>query len=663
MKNTMLFLLFCFFFQMNQAQEKRPYLPNDLLRTIDISAPQFSPDGQWVCFVKSTIDSVKDVSIDDIWMVNWEGNETLQITKTKESEYAPCFSPDNKYLSFLSSRYSEKEDEENTQVWIMDRRGGEAQRLTHVSGEIEDYTWSPDGSKILLTIKDEDFADTASTKIRQPFVMNSYLFKKDIEGYIDARKTHLYIFDVPTGRLDTLTSGAYNEAEPAWSPDGKQVVFVSNRSVPDPDRNENTDIWIMNAIAHSPIRQLTNWPGTESSPVFNMDGTNIAYLQSSSSNNFTMYGHDILSVVSVNGGLSTPISALTDRPVLNARWSKDGQSIFALMEDDRQQLIVQFNLKDKKLVRVADGEKVFLNLEINSLNGQLITTMNSPQLPTELYAVENGQTRRLTYFQDAFMDVLKPITVKGFTSTSKDGNKVSGILYLPGDADPTKKLPLILYIHGGPVGQDAFEFDIYRNILAAGGYAVAAINYRGSSGRGVEYITTINADWGNKEVLDIIGAANYLIKEGIADENKMGIGGWSYGGILTDYTIATDQRFKAAASGAGSALQFSMYGTDQYIVQYEAELGVPWKNKEKWMQLSYPFFNADKIKTPTLFMASQKDFNVPAAGAEQMYQALRSQNIPTELIIYPGQYHGITVPSYMKDRFDRYLKWFGKYLK
>jgi dipeptidyl aminopeptidase/acylaminoacyl peptidase len=169
------------------------------------------------------------------------------------------------------------------------------------------------------------------------------------------------------------------------------------------------------------------------------------------------------------------------------------------------------------------------------------------------------------------------------------------------------------------------------------------VNYRGSSGRGKDYIRAIYGDWGNKEVTDIIGAADHLIQQGIVDSSRMGIGGWSYGGILTDYTIATTTRFKAAASGAGSALQLSMYGVDEYITQYENELGPPWKNQEKWIQLSYPFFHADRIKTPTLFMASQKDFNVPAVGAEQMYQALRSLGVPTELVIYPGQYHEITV--------------------
>jgi dipeptidyl aminopeptidase/acylaminoacyl peptidase len=142
----------------------------------------------------------------------------------------------------------------------------------------------------------------------------------------------------------------------------------------------------------------------------------------------------------------------------------------------------------------------------------------------------------------------------------------------------------------------------------------------------------------------------------------MGIGGWSYGGITTNYTIATDPRFKAAVSGAGSSLQLTMYGTDQYVMQYETELGAPWKNPQKWIDLSYPFFKADRIKTPTLFMAAQNDFNVPVAGAEQMYMALRSLGVPTELVIYPNQNHGLNVPSYIQDRWNRHIQWYRKYL-
>jgi len=153
------------------------------------------------------------------------------------------------------------------------------------------------------------------------------------------------------------------------------------------------------------------------------------------------------------------------------------------------------------------------------------------------------------------------------------------------------------------------------------------------------------------------------VRQGIADPDRLGIGGWSYGGISTDAAIATDTRFKAAVSGAGVALYMSLYGVDQYIIQYDQELGQPWKNKDAWAKMSFGFFNADKIKTPTLFMGGEKDFNVPIAGGEQMYQALKSLGVDTQLVVYPGQFHGLTIPSYERDRLQRYLNWFNKYLQ
>ena len=648
------------------AQIKRPVNPSDFLRYVDISDPQVSPDGKWCAYTVSTVDTSKDETDDDIWMVSWDGKENIQLTNSKEDESSPRFSPDNKYISFLSSRYADDDDKHTddaaTQLWLMNRLGGEAKKITDLKNDIEDYVWSPDGKKILLVLNDIDYSDTSESGNRQPYVITRYHFKQDMQGYLDNRKTHLYLMDVATHKIDTLTSGNYNESDVAWSPDSKKIAFVSNHSQ-DADRNENDDIFIMDAMKGALPYQLTTWKGEDTDPQWSPDGKSIAYLQSSSDENFTMYGQNILAVIAASGGDPALISASSDKQLYSPRWSKDGKNIIALMEDDREQQVVSFNVSTQQYSKLASGEKVFINAEINQSNGDWLVNMSDPNTPNELYALEANGLRRLTNAADSFLAPLQTIKVEGFKSKSSDGNLVSGILYRPANAPANIKLPLIVYIHGGPVSQDDYSYDLQKNILAAGGYAVAAVNYRGSSGRGKDYIRAIYGDWGNKEVKDILGAVDYLVGQGIADSSKMAIAGWSYGGILTDYTIATTTRFKAASSGAGSALQLSMYGVDQYITQYEAELGYPWKNPDKWIQLSYPFFHVDKIKTPTLFMAGQKDFNVPSVGAEQMYQALRSLGVPTELVIYPNQYHGITVPSYKKDRFTRYLDWFGKYLK
>jgi len=656
-KITLFTFLFSGLHYISTSQTQKRYLrPGDIYRLQSTGDAQISPDGKWMVYTLSTTDSAIDKRNTDIWMMSWDGTESVQLTNSPDGENNPKWSPDGKYISFTTARNSG-----SNQVYLLNRLGGEAIKLTDVKGDLGDYAWSPDGKKLLLTIK--DYEDTAGKKINKPYVIDRYHFKQDISGYqYDKRKIHFYLFDVATKKTDTLTQGNYNEGGAQWSPDGTAIAFVSNRTE-DPDKNENTDIFIIDAKPGALTKQFTTWNGSDASPQWSPDGKSIAYLRSTSNANYIMYDDPILCVAPVNGGEPTLLSKMLDRPVSSPRWNKDGTNLAVLVTDDCERYIAAYEVSSGKMNKIISGNRSFNSLERHP-NGSWITSMSSPQLPSEFYALENSSLRRLTRVQDDFIANLSLASVEKFTSKSKDGVIVSNLLYLPANANK-EKLPVIFFIHGGPVGQDDYGFDLSRQMLAASGYAVVAVNYRGSNGRGLDYCKSIYADWGNKEVLDIQGAADQLISKGIVDGSLMGIGGWSYGGILTDYTIAKDSRFKAAVSGAGSALQLSLYGVDQYILQFDNEIGQPWKDKnyEKYLKLSYPFLNADKIKTPTLFMTGEKDFNVPAIGSEQMYQALRSIGTPTELIIYPGQFHGITVPAFQKDRFERYVQWFDKFLK
>ncbi|PZX61883.1 S9 family peptidase [Hydrotalea sandarakina] len=644
-------------FVLAQGPMNRNLLPNDVYKLINVGDPQVSPEGKWIAYTVSKADSAKDKRNTDIWMVSWDGHQTVQLTNTPDAETMPRWSPDGKYLSFISSRMGNTQ----SQIWLLDRRGGEAKQISHLKGDLEEYAWSPDGKKILISMQDPDYSDTAATKTRKPYVINRYHFKDDQSGYLDNRHTHLYVLDVATEKLDTLTSGNFDETMPAWSPDGKKIAFVSNHTT-DPDKNDNTDIWVMNAEKNAQPLQLTTWAGSDVRPIWSPDGNYIAYLQSSSNLPFTMYGQNILAIVPAKGGTPVLLTTAVDRPVSNQQWAADGKYIYCLVTDDRKKYLAQVEVATKKIQPLVEGTFCLERLNMSNNHTQMVALWSDPYHPYEVAVIEGNTFHQVSHMNDDWMQYVNLAKVEGFTSTSKDGTKVPCILFTPSGSN-NNKLPAIFYIHGGPVAQDDYAFDFTRQVLAAGNFAVVGVNYRGSNGSGLAYIKAIYADWGNKEVMDIIGAADYLIKTGKIDGNRMGIGGWSYGGISTNYTIATDNRFKAAASGAGSSLQLSMYGFDQYITQYETELGKPWEHPEKWMALSYPFFHVNKITTPTLFMASEKDFNVPTIGAEQMYQALKSVGVPTELVIYPGQHHGIVKPSYQVDRLERYLNWFHQYLK
>jgi dipeptidyl aminopeptidase/acylaminoacyl peptidase len=637
---------------------KRPLRPSDLYRLPSVSDPQPSPDGKWVSYTLTTIDSLKDSRNSDIWMISWDGSQDIQLTNSPDGETRARWSPDGHYLSFMSSRQESK----GGQVWLMDRRGGEGKRLTESKGGVDDYAWSPDSKKLLLTLTDPEPEDTGKVKTTKPYVIDRYQYKEDVSGYRYKKiHTHLYLFDIASKKLDTLTRGIYDEGSAVWSPDGSTIAFVSNRTT-DPDKNENSDIYVIAARPGAESMAITDWKGTDNSPRWSPDGKRIAYTRSVSEEDYHMYDEPVLCIVSKDGGAPTVLSRSLDLPVFNPRWSKDGQAILALVEDDRMQYIASFSVTDGKMTKRVTGNCVFSALE-PAYGIDWLTMQSNPKTPAEIYALDHGEiVRQLTHHMDAFLSPLELAKAVPFTSKSADGARVNGIYYRPAGAAGDKKLPFILFIHGGPVSQDAFSFDLPRQILAGAGYLVAAVNYRGSSGRGIDYSKIISGDWGNKEVLDLHGAVDYLVQQGLADSNKLGVAGWSYGGILTDYLIASDTRFKAASSGAGTGFTLALYGVDQYISQYNNEIGVPWKSIDRYLKISYPLLKADRIKTPTLFMSGEKDFNVPTAGSEQMYQALRTLGVPAELIIYPGQFHGISIPSYQRDRFDRWLAWFGKYM-
>ncbi|HMG88926.1 MAG TPA: S9 family peptidase [Chryseolinea sp.] len=635
-----------------------PLKPSDVNKVKYVDDPEVSPDGKWVAYILSEADTAEDKYDEDIWMTATDGSGSVQLTYSEEDETQPKWSPDNKWISFLSGRHKAKE---KTQFWLMDRRGGEAKQVTELKVSISDYEWSPDSKKVLFTIKDQEVRpDSLKDHPAKPYVIDRYQFKADITGYLEHKYSHLYLFDLETKKLDTLTKGNYNHSDAAWSPDGKYIAYTSNRT-DDPDRNTNSDIFIIEAKPKAKPRQLTTWADFDRNPEWSPDGKSIAYLRSISPE-WDAYDEPHLAVVSINGGEPRILTKDLDRPVTNPKWSKDGSTILALIEDDRQRYVMSFDVASGKYIKVSEGDRSVTIVRPLDQNKSVVLMSETKKLP-EIYVLENKSFKNLTNHNDKFLKSMSFAAHEGFTFKDRDGIEVGGILYWPAGKAKTEKLPLVLWIHGGPVAQDEYEFDMTIQMIAARGYAVAAINYRGSNGRGYPFARAIFGDWGNKEVVDLIDGVNYLIKKGAVDANRLGIGGWSYRGILTDYVTATDSRFKAAASGAGSALQITMYGTDQYVQQYEMELGVPWKNMDKWMKLSYPFMNIEKIKTPTLYMVGEMDYNVPAAGSEQMYQALRSLGVPTQLVIYPKQNHGLTVPSYWKDRYQRYADWFGKYLK
>ena len=665
-----------------RADGPRPLEPEDITRIRKVDDPQLSPAGASVAYTVGTMDLAKDKRATNLWLARWDGSENRALTSGQNKQAHPRWSPDGRTLAFLSSRTDEHEDD---QVWLLPVAGGEAERVTEIKGGVEDFAWSPDSKRLVLVVEDPDPRDPEGhekdKKTVPPIVIDRFQFKQDMEGYLTARYRHLRLLDPGSRKVENLTDGPHNDLLPAWSPDGKEIAFVTKRG-PDPDRTENWDIYVVAAQAGAAERQLTTDPASdgvpdaESAPVWSPDGQSIAYLHGADPKKIE-YGVNTLAVIPAKGGEARVLTEALDRNVIQPRWAADGKSITVLEEDDGAQTLVRVSLagdlathREASGLRVVDvtlpeavlGGRRDVTVYGTSTNGHMVALVSTPERPFEVYAVEGENLRPLSKQNDDWLAKVKLARTEETKFESKDGTEVHGFLVHPLDAPADHKGPALLIPHGGPQSQYSCNFDFWAQLYAARGYAVIKPNPRGSTGRGEKFALGIYGAWGGVDVQDDLAAVDDAVARGVADPDRLGVGGWSYGGISTNYLIASTTRFKAAVSGAGSANMLATFGTDEYIRDLQSEFGPPWQDPQKWLAVSYAFYHADRIKTPTLFLCGESDFNVPLLNSEQMYQALRVLEVPTELVIYPGQFHGLTTPSYLVDRLKRYLDWYAKYL-
>jgi len=642
---------------------------DDFLAIKDVANAQISPDGKWVAYTVRTMDLAEDKSQTQIWMAPAAGGDALPLTSKGTSSSSPRWSPDGKYLAFLSARG----EGAKTQVWTLYMGGGEAQQLTETIQSVSEFQWAPGSDRMVLLLQDPSAEEMDAARRAKagekpkktappPFVIDRQQFKWDTIGYLDRRRTHLYVLDVASRRVTQVTGGDSDDREPAWSPDGRFLAFTSNRT-PDPDTNYNTDIWVVAADnpdkGNDPVHVTTN-PGSDHSPAWSPDGKWIFALSQTDAKALDYATHH-LTVSPAQGGEMRVLTQKLDRNLLRPRFTADGQSILAAIEEDGVQPLARVSVGNGEVTRLTPRRLVVRDFSV-SRDGAIALTVGEPNLPSEIFVLAGGELRRLSHVNDSFLGQVRLGKVEYAKTKGKDGVTVAGNITYPPGYNAEMRYPAILRPHGGPVSQTDATFDFTAQLFAANGYVVVQPNYRGSAGYGQAFSAAIFADWGNLEYVDLMTFLDYTIARGIADPNRLGVGGWSYGGIMTNYCIVKTDRFKAAVSGASEVLYVANYGHDHYQRDWNLEMGLPWKNRARYERLS-PFNDVEKVTTPTLFMGGDQDWNVPIINSEQFYQALKVLGRTTELVVYPGEYHGFTKPTHLKDRYERYLAWYAKYLK
>ena len=641
----------------------QPLTIGDVDQLADISEPVFLGDGSAVVYVLTTRNLTIDAKVSDLWLAPWGHGEPRPLTRTATiSEWQPTPSPDGKRVFFLS----DAAEDETVQLWSIALRGGKARQESRVPGGISDYALSPDGTRAALIAEVGGTQPPAEgLRSQPPLVIDRLGFKEDGRGLIDGRVAQLMLLDLVSGKAAQLTHGTTDTYTPSWSPDGTRIAYVGYRDEA-ADRARNSDIFVIEPRAGAQPRAVSTSPhadndpsGTPMRPAWSPDGQHLAWVTMGEAR-WIYYAPHQLSVADLGDGTVREVGRI-DRFIYYPRWSEDGRGILALVEQDRDTWLARFDAETGSVSYKTDGA-AFVSAFALGPDGKLAALEADNNHPARLFALDGNS--RLLADPNPWLEDKALADTRDISFPSSDGTEIHGLLVTPraGTVPEGTRPPLLVRVHGGPVYQYSHEFMEDWQVFAARGYAVLAVNPRGSSGRGFDFSRAIYADWGNKDVADVRAGIDWVLAQGLADPHRIGVGGWSYGGFLTNYLIASEPRIGAAVSGAGASNMLGLWGVDQYLREYEQELGAPWDKPETYARLSYPFLQASRITAPTLFLCAGDDLNVPCAGSEQMYAALRSRGVPTRLVVYPGENHGLTAPSHLRDRIERSLDWYDRHL-
>ena len=645
-----------------QAQDKRPMTFEDIMAIKNVGSPEVSPDGKSILYTVSYADMEDNETRSEIWRVFVEEEGQARRFTSGNNDRTPRWSPDGAWIAF--SRPTEGPPNGNDggsgngnrpQIYFISADGGEAMQLTESESGAGAFVWSGDSTKIAY-VAPIPLTEEQQQKRRD----------RDDANVIDEdfQYSSLHVIDVESKRSNEIVKGDFVLSQPAWSPNGTEIAYTV-RPTPRADDGPLSDIYVANSDESGTPRKLYENEGPDVGPVWSPDGRTILFTTRSATAGVVGFGR--LHAVAASGGQPRPLIPDFDSSVNNVRFSPDGETIYFQAGQGTTRQIFSAPASGGAVEQITDYQAVVSGYSLSADGSTFAFTRSDVQRPNDVYvaSLPSFDPVQMTHHNPE-LDEIALGESELIRWTSNDGREIEGVVIYPVNYEPGREYPVVMNVHGGPAGVWTQSFPgrsgNYAHVWSGDGWVTLLPNPRGSSGYGEEFQRANIRNWGGGDYEDIQSGLDELIRRGIADTDRLGQTGWSYGGYMTAWTLTQTDRFKALMVGAGLTNMFSMYSTNDMQRLLEGYFGdTPFDSEEEYRRASAMTF-INEAKTPTLIMHGEQDTRVPKSQAQELYMGLKKNDVPVEMVWYPREPHGLREPRHQLDKMKREYAFFSEYV-